>query len=283
MNQPSTAGLSPTAEEAAVKAAIETTTIFYQVLIYLDAFNTEFLQWVMTTLLQTDERANCFLVPYNRAVLDVRSLIALNNVSHFQAVTMLARALFELAVEIRLINVIPDAVPKMVIFHQLEKFKAALKAIKFASNHTLQFPVDLSPYQQFIASNGAGIIANATALWGSDKVKHWSAKDLAQRAKALSPPYEEIYESLYKQLSWQVHKGLAGAVNMRPETFAYLYGISCQIAALSYEQILNAVIIEFKLSSAKPTILKELEFAKLRAGAENQEQEAAIRRGLGLT
>lgn len=121
-------------------------------------------------------------------------------------------------------------------------------------------------------------------LFGSLKVSHWSDKDLAKRAEMLGKPFEEIYQSLYKQFSWHVHAGLAGFVNAPPETFAYLFGVSCQIAALGYEEILKAVIKEFKVSNAIPAIDKELEFAKLRAGTGGDEKlEARLRKGLGLS
>lgn len=102
--------------DAAVKKAVETTTPFYQLLIELEAFDKQFVRGVMTSLLQPTERENCFLAPYHRAGLNVGSIIALNDAKHFQAVAMLARSLFELAVEISLINVVPDAVNKMVAF-----------------------------------------------------------------------------------------------------------------------------------------------------------------------
>ena len=224
------------------------------------------------------------MASYHRAGLDLNSAIALNNARHFQAVAKIARGLFELAVEIRLIHVIPDAVSKMVAFQRLERLKAAQKAVAFASNHTPEFPVDLTPYHSFIAANQVAIEAEAMKFWGGLKVSHWSNKNLSQRAALLGKPFEEIYESLYKIFSWHVHPGMAGIVNMKPETFAYLFGISCQIAARSYEEILRSVIKEFKIYAGTPTIQEELTFAKLRAGAEgNLELESRIRKELRLS
>jgi hypothetical protein len=81
---------------------------------------------------------------YHRAGLNVRSIIALNDTRHFRAVVMLGRNSFELAVEIRPIDVVPDAIQKMVTFERLEK----LKATEFASTHKLEFPTDFAPYHQ---------------------------------------------------------------------------------------------------------------------------------------
>jgi Family of unknown function (DUF5677) len=238
---------------------------------------------VVSAQLGLTERENCFLASYHREGLDLKSAITLNDARHFPAVAKIARGLFELAVEIRLIYVIPDAVPKMVAFQRLERLKAAQKAVAFASTHTLEFSIDLSPYRAFIAANQVAIEAEAIKFWGNLKATHWTKKDLSKRAALLGKPFEEIYESLYKILSWHVHPGIAGIVNMKPETFPYLFGISCQIAARSYEEILRAVIKEFRISAGTPDIDNKLTFAKLRAGAKGDpEIEAKMRRELGL-
>jgi hypothetical protein len=271
------------AVDIAVNEAVENTTPAYQTLIDLEAFNKGFVQVLMISLLQTKRSEECFLMSYHRAALNVRSMIALNNVKHFQAAAMLARSLFELAVEIRLIDVVPDAIIRMVAFQQLEKLKAAQRATSFAAKHTLQFTADLTPYNEFIKLHQTSTEAIATSLWGTLKVKHWSQKDLSQQVKMLGEPFAEIYHSLYKQLSWHVHAGLAGVANMKPEAFPYVFGLSCQIAALSFEEILKAVIRQFELSSAVPTIYKELEFATIRTAAKgNDNLEVALRTQLGL-
>jgi hypothetical protein len=258
--------------------------MFYQVLIDLEAFDKQFVRPVVSSQLGLNERENCFLASYHRAGLDLKSAITLNDARHFQAVTKIARGLFELAVEIRLIDVIPDAIPKMIAFQRLERLKAAQKAVAFASTHKLEYPTDLSPYHAFIAADQVAIEAEAIKFWGNLKVNHWSKKDLSQRAALLGKPFEEIYESLYKILSWHVHPGIAGIVNMKPETFPYLFGISCQIAARSYEEILRSVIKEFRISAGTPNIDEELKFAKLRAGAHGDpELEAKMRKELRLS
>ena len=172
----------------------------------------------------------------------------------------------------------------MVAFQRLERLKAAKKAVAFASSHTLEFPFDLTPYQSFIAANQVVIEAEAMKFWGGLKVSHWSEKNLSQRAVLLGKPFEEIFESLYKIFSWHIHPGMAGIVNMKPETFTHLFGISRQIAARSYEEILRSVIKEFKIYASTPTIQEESTFAKLQAGCEGDlELESRIRKELRLS
>jgi len=266
-------------QDEAVKKAIETTKVFYQKVIDLEHFDREFVLGVTTTLLGLKEEEKCFLVPYNRAILDIRSIIALNRADHFQAVAMLARSIFEHAAEIKLIATKPDAWIRMIAFERLEKLKAAEKAIEFAAGHNLQFPHDLKPYEDFIKNNGLSIESVAKTLFGTTKLTHWSQMNVADRAKQLGAPFEEIYESLYKILSWNVHGGLAGVNNMSAESFPYLFGIACQIAAESFEQILGSVITKFQISSAIEHIHKEMKFASMRAGATGDERlEAQLRK-----
>ena len=120
-------------------------------------------------------------------------------------------------------------------------------------------------------------------LWGSMRLDHWSEMKLPKRAELLGHPFQEIYESVYKQLSWHVHGGLAGVMSVEPQNFPYLFGISCQIAGYSYLEILKAAIKEFKLSDPTPTIYKELEFAKIRAAVKGADHEANLRKGFGLS
>jgi hypothetical protein len=89
---------SQSAVDAAVRKAIEDTTMFYQVLIDLEAFDKQFIRPVVVSQLGLTDRENCFLASYHRAGLDLNSAIALNNARHFQAVAKIARGLFELAV-----------------------------------------------------------------------------------------------------------------------------------------------------------------------------------------
>ena len=60
----------------------------------------------MQTLVTLDERATCFRLLYYRTVNNVASLISLNNQKHFQAHTILSRALFELNVDLKLMGML---------------------------------------------------------------------------------------------------------------------------------------------------------------------------------
>ena len=61
---------------------------------------------------------------------------------------------------------------------------------------------------------------------------------MSGRVKLLDPLFEEIYEVHYPHLSWQVHSGLTGVVNLRAETFTVMCGQGFKLAADSYRETL---------------------------------------------
>jgi hypothetical protein len=82
---------------------------------------------------------------------------------------MLARSIFELAVEIRLILRNPDAAEKISVFTDLEKHRSAKQILKFPAMHP--------SYQ--VPANERRLMAEQDRLWTGLK-KHWSGlMDLA--------------------------------------------------------------------------------------------------------
>jgi hypothetical protein len=267
-----------------VQKAFDTGNTFFLKLQYLEGFNINFVQEAVGALANLSLDEACFVTLYRRAVLNVRSILRMDNATHFQAVVMVARAIFETSVDLRLADWVPNSAEKMEVYERLEKLRAAQKATGFASTHTVQSPVNLKPYQDFINHHAVAIEADAVRVLGSAKAKHWSGfDDLQARVDRLKGAFQETYHLLYKQFSWHTHPGLAGVNNMGPEGPPTLYGIACEIGARGFEEILRAITSKLNLSFRTPTILKELEFAVNRAGADGDQQlEAAMRRTLGL-
>jgi len=197
---------------------------------------------------------------------------------------MVGRAIFETSVDMRLADWVPNSARRMEIYERLERLRAAQKATAFAKTHTLQTLV-LKPYQDFIDQHGAAIEAEAVSVLGSAKAKHWSDYgDLQARVDRLKGSFQETYYLLHKQFSRHAHPGLAGVSNMKVDGPSNLYGIACEIGARGFEEILRALISKLNLSFRTPTILKELEFASKRAGADGDQQvEASMREELGLS
>ncbi len=57
--------------------------------------------------------------------------MSLKSAKDLQAIAMVARGLFELAVDMKLIDAVPDAVKKILAFSDVEKLRAARKIVKY--------------------------------------------------------------------------------------------------------------------------------------------------------
>jgi hypothetical protein len=196
---------------------------------------------------------------------------------------MLARSIFEDAVEMKLINMNSDAPEKVDAMTHIERLTAAEEVVTFKEGHPdAQVHADL--YQRYIDEQGAAIKAEKQKFWpGNNRVNHWLNKKMGKRIEGLGEPYERIYEAHYPQLSWYSHSGVTGVWNVSGEMLAAFVGICYQIAVESYMQILEILANEFKLYRADPKLKDKIQYAKFVAFARNQrEADAAMRvHGLG--
>jgi len=74
---------------------------FFTMLKSLEQFDELEVRNVIGGLLSPSDREKCFIAIYRRATANVLTLLNLNRPIDFQAISMLSRALFELAVDIR--------------------------------------------------------------------------------------------------------------------------------------------------------------------------------------
>ncbi len=253
---------------------------FFSVVKSLDKFDEIEVRCVIDTLLSPTEREKCFIATYRRAVANIATLLELKSAKHFQAIAMLARTLFELAVDIRLLDVLPQSCDKMIAFVEVEKLRCALKVQKFKAGHPGS-GIDTSSYASFVSANKANVDATTKTLWpGASKLTHWSGRNLSDRVRLLNPPFEEIYEVHYPSLSWQVHSGLTGVVNLKAETFTLICGQAYKLSADSYWEILSAIIDEFTIQKANRTVKGKMKAAKILPFTDTPEEVEQIRRAL---
>lgn len=150
----------------------------------------------------------------------------------------------------------------MVAFSGVEKLRCARKIVKFKTEHP-SARVDTSVYDSFIAGEAAKIEANRDVLWpGAKNLDHWSGKKMHERVNYLGSPFDQIYAVEYPRLSWCVHAGLTGVSALRLESFTALCGVALKSSTDSYEQILLAVIEEFRIGKADDKIKQKLMAAK---------------------
>ncbi|HXH40780.1 MAG TPA: DUF5677 domain-containing protein [Thermoanaerobaculia bacterium] len=230
--------------------------------------------------LSPTDRDQCFIGTYYRAVANVRTTLALNHPKHFQAIAMLARTNIELAMDIRLLSMIPQAPEKMIAGEKSEKLRVAQKIVEFATKSGTAVH-DLTTYQTFIANEEANILALRQQLWGTQKPQdHWSTMKVRERAVLLKAPFEELYEIKYRHLSWQVHSGLTGVLGQPAATFEVMCGDAFGIAMECYEQVLDAMITEYQIQKADPKIHNKLKYARVVPFTDGENQRAALEREL---
>jgi|SRR5208337_213598 len=236
---------------------------FYSVLKILREFDQLEINGVIENLLSRTDREQCFIATYYRGVANVETLLTLESVGHYQAVAMLARGLFELAVDMRLLDRVPGGPDKMILFADVEKLRCARKIVKYQNSRSSPF-LDATRSATFIATEQARIELARKAMWPNlTKVDHWSGRNLAQRVAFVGSPFDEFYEAYYPLLSWYVHSGLTGIINLQKEAFTTMCGIAFRLAGESYEQILLAMIREFKIAKGNVKIEEKLKAAKL--------------------
>ena len=255
---------------------------FFTSLKSMNELDTLEIRNVVRGLLSPTQRDICFTGNYFRATANVETLLSLKNAKDFQAIAMLARSLFELAVEIRLINQVDNSVEKIIVFSDVEKLRSAQKIVSFKRRDP-GAKVDAAIYAEFVAKNEQRINQERVATWpGVKKVAHWSLMNMAERTEKLGAPFEEIYQVNYPQLSLYVHSGIVGIVNISKETFALLAGIAFTIALEAYMQIIEAVINEFKIYKADGKLKDKMQFAKMLPFTDGPQQADLLRQAFSL-
>jgi len=202
----------------------------------------------------------CTIGTYLRTLANVRTLVTLKDSSSFQAIAMIARALFEFAVDIRLQQHIPDGAEKAMAFVDVEKLRAARRFVANAAKTGDECDI----HEKFIKERSAEIEAKWQTYWpGQKRPPHWSGMNLRSRVQLLKTPFDAMYDAHYQELSWYVHTGLTGVANLEAQIFPLICGTSYEVAIESYRETLRAVIEQLNLRATDTDIEKKLELARL--------------------
>lgn len=236
---------------------------FYTVIKSMNNFDRVEVNAIIQTILSPTPRENCFIGTYYRTLANVETLLLMQKSKDYQGIAMLARALFELAVDIRLLETTPNGWVKILEYADLEKLRAAKRIVAFKAANP-NSDVDAASFSQFVARHSQRILGQQTSTWPQNRnPKHWSGVDrLGDRAAQLKGPFDQIYEVDYARLSWFAHPGLTGIVNVNAETFIHLCAYAFHIAATAYGESLLSMIREFKISKANTQIESLLRLAK---------------------
>jgi hypothetical protein len=260
---------------------VEVTERFFTVVKSLSEFDKAEIRDTMDTLLLPKDRDISFKANYSRAHTNVESILVLKRITDFQAIAMIARTLMELAIDVKLIDLVQDAAERMAAFADVEKLRTARRIVAFKKSHP-DVLVDRN-YERFVDSEGTRIDAHRTAMWPGIKntdLRHWAHLNLAERAAKVGGELEELHAIYYPQLSLYVHSGLTGIVNMSKEGFQALAGVTFNVVIKSYMAILTELIRAYKLYSANEKIREKMDLARTLPFTSSAEEANALAHAL---
>lgn len=253
---------------------------YYTSVMRLNAFDKERVGPLVATFVSKSNRDVLISTYYQRVRMNVESMLNLRTVRDFQAVVMLTRSLFEMAVDIKLIDFLPDAVDKVGAFTEIEKLRAAKKIVAYKAAHP-EAKTNAKAQQDFITIDESRVLAEQARLWsGVKKLDHWTGLNLKQRVMQLKGEYEEIYEVRYPQMSWYTHAAGLSGFTLAASSFELLAGSHFALTAEIYMIVLAAVIAEFQIEKADDKVLERMELAHQLPFTDTDAEAAALEKAL---
>lgn len=241
----------------------ENTSRFYHLVKSYSNFDRLEVLGIIRSQLSLTQEESCFVTTYYRARGNIETMLEIKHAKHFQAAAMLARGVFELGVDIKMLEATPNGWIKMLAFDEVERLRSARKVVAYKTTHP-DADIDSTIYTSFIAKNEKRIDALRKSIWSKPADKyHWSGLRFAERVALLGAPMDRIYEVDYPRLSWYVHSGATGVTNLKSETFVHLCANAFSLAADSYREVLEVIIRKFKIDKAVSKIDLKLYAAKV--------------------
>ncbi len=189
------------------------------------------------------------------------SLMRLNQKSDFNTVAIVARTIFELLIDIKILS--SDKITRQQIeqfhsFPEIDRYRKAKRIVELQDGHpelANNSLLDSVKRRRFVEkdSQATQIEKKVVSLWGrtkKQKIKwpnNWSGISIWDRAKGLGPLYEQEYLEIYSLLSSYTHGGSAAYFNMSEKALESVYGISLEYARKMYIESIIMCSQVFKL------------------------------------
>jgi hypothetical protein len=176
------------------------------------------------------------------------SLVRLNQKIDFNAVAVIARTLFELLLDLKLLsspNIKQKELDRFFSFSEVDRFQKARRIVDLQNkypelvNHSL---LDSTKRKEFVEQTGMkdSIELKVKSLWGRGKKgklkwpNHWSSSTIQERAKANGHVYEQEYLEVYSFLSSYAHGGSSAYSGFSKKALESVYGISLEYSRKMY-------------------------------------------------
>lgn len=235
---------------------------------------------VERTLDKTSPEHLTYLGALLRVSAWLRSLAKLNHPGDFQAVVSGSRALFEIAVDLALLQFdsATHSHEMILAWEQSAKLKHAEGVERFYRKAGKQVPSDFQEVSNFVARQGPAIQSQRVRLWPHKNGKHperWTGHDLrhdASQADKAAPygfvsglnanSFEEFYTKRFAHLCWNTHgSGLAGVRFVPEDDFpavsALGFAESAQLAFLCADLLLRLFGKHDAITEARFAALKQ--------------------------
>lgn len=224
--------------------------------------------------LEKSDYENAVVGTYYRITLLLRGLTELSDPAHFQIVNSIARTVFELLLDLKVLSSDPTLAEKFFAFSRVAKFRKATQLKEFLSANP---SVDQAQHQDAVefASDGkrqTEVEQDCIKHWGTDRngnprwPDHWSGKNIAERANEAGIELAEIYRSQFFLQSYYVHAGPAGVQNLSREALICTFGLAHWLVQRLAAMATQIVADEFRLFSTDLELREKLRLASAAAG-----------------
>ncbi len=213
-------------------------------------------------------------VTFYRIELLLRGLKLLVDPAHFQIVISVARTVFELVLDLKVLAADHATAQKLHAFARVAKFRKASQLKAFLDANP---SVDQSSHQEAIscASDSAReqeVERDCIRHWGADRngnprwPDHWSGLNIADRAGNAGIEFAEMYRSQFFLQSYYVHAGPAGIQSLSREALICTFGIAHRLVQQLAATAVEVVADEFYLFSTELDLRDKLRRASAASG-----------------
>ena len=194
----------------------------------------DFADKVMIPLLFPLRKEQALMITYFRMFLWIHSITLLKEFRDFQVVVAAARAIFELFMDLNLLigNKIDKTIDKFYAFYDIEKLRIAKELIEFLEKHP-NVEIKAKAHKELLSdAHQVNTIGKLKSKYWSTckKITHWSGLSIKKRAELLGDEFETIYYRAYPIMSWYIHAGPSGHINMEEQTFRIIFARHHELA-----------------------------------------------------
>lgn len=232
---------------------------FYQGIVISIDFSDKVIIRVMDGIINPPLRDRVLMEIYKALHLWGKTAKTLEHPRHFQAMASIARSMFELVLDLKLIttNKIDRAIEKYEAHAEVARFKVASSFKCFKEEHP-EARTAAGKHKIALASDPAkqSRVSELSQLWGGKIPDHWSGWGIFKRAEEAGLDYEAFYHESYRMLCWYVHAGLTGTRKMSLAGLQTVYGNSTRLICDIFIEAILIVSRELSIDLAVPEFNK---------------------------